>query len=192
MPARLLARSSLTKTREERTGVVAVAMRDGDEVAQGEAVAAVVARERPRLLALARRLVWDAEEAKDVVQAALVDVVAKAPAAMEPSYLRRAVVNRALSHLRRRKVWRVLEAVLLVEPEPVGLPDDAAEQSEHARCLGAALEKLPARQSVAFTLRYLEGLSLDEVAAAMRIEKGTVRIHVQRAVQALRDAGVLT
>lgn len=172
--------------------MVAVAMRARNDEALGEAMADVVARERPKLLALARRLVWDAEEAKDVVQAALADVVAQAPEVLEPSYLKRAVVNRALSHLRRRKVWRVLEAVLLVEPEPVALPDDAAEQSEHARRLGAALSRLPARQSVAFTLRYLEGLTLDEVAVAMRIEKGTVRIHVQRAVQTLRGAEVLT
>lgn len=154
--------------------------------------AAVLAEERPRLLALARRLVWDAEEAKDVVQAALVDVMASRTEADDAqAYLRRAVVNRATSHLRRRRAWKLLQAMLLVEPEPVPEPDAFAEKSEHARRLGAALSQLPARQSVAFTLRYLEGLELEAVAQAMQIEKGTVRIHVQRAVKALRAAGVL-
>jgi DNA-directed RNA polymerase specialized sigma24 family protein len=34
--------------------------------------------------------------------------------------------------------------------------------------------------------------SLDEVAESMAIDRGTVRIHVQRAVSALREAGVLS
>ena len=53
------------------------------------------------------------------------------------------------------------------------------------------LEKLPARQAMAFTLRYLESWSFDEVAESMAIDRGTVRVHVQRAVTALRAAGAL-
>jgi len=151
---------------------------------------------RPRLEALARRLVWDTEEARDVVQGALVEAVErwdslKDPAARE-AWLRRIVVNRAFSQLRRRRFWNALGALLLVpEVDAAPSPEESAEQKEHQARLAAALERLPARQSLAFTLRYLEGWSFEEVAASMGIDRGTVRVHVQRAVTALRAAGVL-
>ena len=158
---------------------------------------ATLAAARPRLEALARRLVWDSEDARDVVQGALLEALdrwdtLRDPNAREP-WLRRILVNRAFGHLRRRKFWNVVGAVLRVAEEEVAPPpDEAVERKEHHRRLLAELEKLPARQSMAFTLRYLESWSLDEVAESMAIDRGTVRIHVQRAVTALREAGVLS
>ena len=157
---------------------------------------ATLAAARPRLEALARRLVWDSEDARDVVQGALLEALDRWDTlrdqnAREP-WLRRILVNRAFGHLRRRKFWNVIGAVLLVAEEEVAPPpDEAVEQREHQKRLLSALEKLPARQSMAFSLRYLESWSLDEVAESMAIDRGTVRIHVQRAVSALREAGVL-
>lgn len=171
-------------------------------VSVSSTAARVVSREaaltaaRPALEALARRLVWDSEEARDVVQGALVEAVERwdslRDASAREAWLRRIVVNRAWSYLRRRRFWNAVGAVLLVTEEQVAPPpDEAAEQREHQVRLSAALEKLPARQSLAFTLRYLEGWSFEEVAQSMGIGRGTVRIHVQRAVTALRNAGVL-
>ncbi len=151
---------------------------------------------RPRLEALARRLVWDSEEARDVVQGALVEAVERWDSLRDVSareaWLRRIVVNRAFSVLRRRRFWNAIGAVLRVSEQDVAPPpDEAAEQREHQARLSAAIERLPARQSLAFTLRYLEGWSFEEVAQSMGIDRGTVRIHVQRAFTALRNAGVL-
>lgn len=151
---------------------------------------------RPQLEALARRLVWDAEDARDVVQATLVEALdhwhTLHDEAAAPAWLRRILVSRAYSHLRRRRFWNTVGAVLLVKEEEVAVgPDVPAEQRQHLQRLARELESLPAQQSLAFTLRYLEGWNLDEVADAMRIARGTVRIHVQRAVSALRERGVL-
>lgn len=151
---------------------------------------------RPRLEALARRLVWDREEARDVVQGALLDALDRweslRDARAREGWLRRIVVNRAWSHLRRRRFWNLVGAVLLVAEEEVApSPEVAVEQREHQARLLAALQRLPARQSLAFTLRYLEGWSFEEAAEAMGIDRGTVRVHVQRAVTALRAVGVL-
>ena len=156
---------------------------------------AVLVAARPALERLARRLVWDREDARDVVQGALTDAIARwhtlrDPAAAE-AWLKRLVVNRAFSHLRRRRFWNAVGVWLRVEEEPVATPDAAVERGEHLAALTAALAARPPRQSMAFSLRYLEGWSLDDVAAAMGIDRGTVRVHVQRAVQALRDEGVL-
>lgn len=155
----------------------------------------LVTTQRRPLEALARRLVWDAEEAKDLVQAAMVQAWQRRDslhdAAAAPGWLRRIVVHRAMSHLRRRRLWQGLARVLLVEPEAVETTGDDVERSQHHRRLAVALEELSTKQRAAFSLRYLEGLSLDEVADAMGIDRGTVRVHVQRAVKALRLRGAL-
>lgn len=155
----------------------------------------LVTAQRRGLEALARRLVWDAEEAKDVVQAAMAQAwtqraTLKDPAAA-PGWLRRIVVHRAMSHLRRRKLWSTFSRLLLVEPESIESGEADAEQAEHRARLATALDALSPKQSTAFSLRYLEGLSIDEVAEAMTIDRGTVRVHLQRAVKALREKGVL-
>ncbi len=157
---------------------------------------ALLAAERPRLEALARRLVCDPEDARDVVQSAFVDAVAKWHTLRDQTrlapWLRQLVVNRAYSQLRHRRVWGVIASLLWLEPESVLAVDASADQRAHQVRLSEGLERLPTRQRIAFTLRYLEALSLDEVAESMRIDRGTVRVHVQRAVKALRASGVLT
>lgn len=151
---------------------------------------------RPRLERLARRLVWDKEDARDVVQSAYVDALARwhqlERGAATEAWLRRIVVNRAISSLRRRKLWKTLGVLFGVEPELVAAPDDELERTEHVRALADAVTMLSARQATAFGLRYFEGLSLDEVADAMSLDRGTVRVHVQRAVKALRAKGLLS
>ena len=138
---------------------------------------------------------WDTEEARDVVQLALADAWARRASLKDSQaaerWLRRIVVHRAISVLRRRRLWRAVGGLFLVEPEPCVAPDEAADRSKHLRALGFALERLPARQATAFSLRYLEGLSFEELAEALGCQRGTARVHVQRAVTALRLQGML-
>lgn len=157
---------------------------------------ALIAVAQPALLRLARRLVWDAEEARDLVQSALTEAYEKRsllrdPAAA-PAWLRRILVHRAINHLRRRHLWKGVRDLLHLEPSPAPAPDAAVGRAEHLRALAEGLRALPARQSAAFTLRYLEGLSIDEVALAMDIDRGTVRVHLQRALTKLRADGLLS
>lgn len=160
------------------------------------AFARLVEDETPRLQGLARRLVLNADEAADVVQGALAEAWARrgqlAARDSAPAWLRRIVVHRALSAMRRRRVWNAIGALLLLAPEPATEePDATLERGRHLDRLARALEKLPAQQAAAFTLRYLEGLELDAVALAIGCARGTARIHVQRAVKRLKEAGVL-
>jgi RNA polymerase sigma-70 factor, ECF subfamily len=155
----------------------------------------LVAGQRRGLEALARRLVWDVEEARDVVQAAMTQAWAQRGALKDPAaaagWLRRIVVTQAMSHLRRRKLWNGFARLLFVEPRAIDSMDADAERREHQVELATALDALSLKQSTAFSLRYLEGLSIDDVAEAMVIDRGTVRVHLQRAVKALRQKGVL-
>jgi RNA polymerase sigma-70 factor (sigma-E family) len=101
------------------------------------------------------------------------------------AYLRQAVVNRARSVLRHRGV---------VERNTLDTPPDvpSAEHSALARleqsAVLAALRELTDRQREAITLRYYAGLSEGEIAAAMRVSRGSVKSHTSRGMAALRTA----
>lgn len=156
---------------------------------------ALVEGEQVGLLRLARRLVWDAEEARDLVQAALADAYEKRHALRDPqagpAWLRRILVSRAMGLLRRKRVWGVLREALDLGPSPPPSPEESFAGAERWHAFRRALRTLPTQQATAFTLRYLEGLELDAVAEAMGIERGTVRIHLYRALQKLKAADAL-
>lgn len=156
---------------------------------------ALVEGEQAALLRLARRLVWDGEEARDLVQSALADAYEKRHALRDakagPAWLRRILVSRAMGHLRRRRVWNVVREVLDLGPAPEPSPEERFAGAERWRAFGRSLRTLPAQQATAFSLRYLEGLELDAIADAMNIGRGTVRIHLYRALQKLKAADAL-
>ncbi len=56
-----------------------------------------------------------------------------------------------------------------------------------SRAVGEALETLPARQRTAFVLKNHQGLSIKEIAELMETAEGTVKVHLHRAVTALRE-----
>lgn len=156
---------------------------------------ALVRAEQLPLLRLASRLTWDAEEARDLVQTALTDAYAKRTDLRDPAlaapWLRRILVRRALNHLRRKRRWAALRTLLDLDPEPIDGPDTAYHQTQHLALLRQAVKVLPAGQATAFTLRYLEGLTIDDTADAMGIDRGTVRVHLYRALCKLRAQGAL-
>lgn len=159
---------------------------DFDELVLGEQAA---------LLRLARRLVWEGEEARDLVQSALADAYEKRHTLRDPragpAWLRRILVSRAMGHLRRRRVWHVLREALDLGPSAPPSPEESFTGAERWHAFGRALRALPAQQATAFSLRYLEGLDLDAIADAMNITRGTVRIHLYRALQKLKAADAL-
>lgn len=156
---------------------------------------ALVRAEQLPLLRLAARLTWDAEEARDLVQTALTDAYARRGDLREVTlaapWLRRILVSRALNHLRRKRRWSALRMLLDLDPEPAAAPDEALHQAQHLVVLRQAVKLLPANQATAFTLRYLEGLSIDQTADAMSIDRGTVRVHLYRGLCKLRAQGAL-
>ena len=52
----------------------------------------------------------------------------------------------------------------------------------------AALQTLPAKQRTAFILKNHQGLSIREIAEMMETAEGTVKVHLHRAVTALRQS----
>jgi len=134
------------------------------------------------LVRLAAHLVDDLESAEDVVQ----DVFAGLRTApRDPArYLQRAVVNRARSTLRRRRVVRTFLArgTRLEDGEPA---DGDVLRAERRRLLLGAVDRLPQRQREIVVLRFYEELAVAEIADVLAISPGAVSSSLARALDTL-------
>jgi RNA polymerase sigma-70 factor (ECF subfamily) len=73
-------------------------------------------------------------------------------------------------------------------PDPAGArPERLADMADMAGALEQALTGLPRRQQQAFLLRTWEAMSVAETAKAMGCSEGSVKTHLSRANQALRE-----
>lgn len=136
---------------------------------------------------LAYFLTGDRELAEDVVQDAFVKVAGRFRYLREPdafdAYLRRAIVNLVVSHLRRLGLERRELARQRSEPMPDHVDADVAERDAMWR----ALQALPARQRAAVVLRYYEDLSERETADILRCSVAAANQLVRRGLAALRE-----
>jgi RNA polymerase sigma factor (sigma-70 family) len=138
-----------------------------------------------RLVRLAVNLVDDLHSAEDVVQ----DVFAAAQRAPLPddpiAYLRTAVVNRARSVLRRRRVARAFGVRVTVAELADPADADMLRAERRTRIL-AAIAALPIRQREVVVLRYYEDLRVAEIATALGISAAAVSTSLARALDALK------
>ena len=160
---------------------------DGDA---GRAITELYAAHYRALVRLAALLVHDVATAEEVVQDSFVAVHANwrrlRDGGKASIYLRRCVVNRSRSVLRRRMVAE--RNMLQPAPEMPSAEQGAMTLLERSAVV-AALRGLPARQREVLVLRYYADLPEAEIASAMGISQGAVKSHAFRAMAALR--GVL-
>ena len=74
------------------------------------------------------------------------------------------------------------------EPSQPRSPDQQVLARQMSRRVDAALQALPAKQRTAFILKNHQGLSIKEIADLMQTAEGTVKVHLHRAVTALRHS----
>lgn len=138
------------------------------------------------LVRFALMLVGDQATAEDVVQEAFLGVyrawdrIRDGDAVL--GYLRTAVVNGARSVQRTRGRARLQR---VQHDPPVWSAEAAAIDGEDRRALLAAIARLPRRQREVLALKYYLDLSEREVAAILRVTRGTVAATGARALAAL-------
>jgi len=114
------------------------------------------------------------------------------------TWLIRIAVNLARDHARNRRLsfWRSIFQRTGNSPDlqagiEISDPSPSAERALLAReqlaNVEIALEKISAQQRIAFSLRFFEEMTLEQVAGAMQLEIGTVKAHLNRAVKAVRN-----
>lgn len=146
---------------------------------------AFVTTAQPRLTRIAYLMAGDWQQAEDVVQTVLARLYprwSKVSERGDPAgYVRAALLNAVIDE--RRRPWRRERSV----PD---FADDAAAtaQAVDAHDAVAALARIPARQRAVVVLRYLEGLSVAEVAHELGISEGTVKSQAARGIAAVRTA----
>jgi RNA polymerase sigma-70 factor (sigma-E family) len=138
------------------------------------------------LTRVAKLLLGDQASAEDVVHDAFLNLYRAAPRLSERDqilpYLRTCVINGSRSALRSRR--RALLRKLHHEP-PASSAESAAMTGEDRRAVLAAIGKLPRRAREVIVLRYYLDLTDQEIAAVLKVSRGTVSSTASRGLAAI-------
>ncbi len=146
-------------------------------------------RYAPTVYRLAHRALGSADDARDATQDTLLCVFAKASSIEKPEALKAFVMSvmiRTLKYeLRRRRMrrWLVLSKTGQLPEAALSEPDHASRQL--LRRFYQVLDSLNAEVRLAFVLRRIEGLSLEEVAETMGLSLATVKRRLTVATEKL-------
>jgi RNA polymerase sigma-70 factor, ECF subfamily len=127
----------------------------------------------------------DKETAADAVQEAFVCLVRRwdrLSTYEDPAgWVRRVALNQISEH--QRSVWRQTRLLLKIEQQRPAREGASAMAEE----VWEQLRTLPLKQRTALALHYVGDLTEREVADVMHVSEGTVKQHLHRARQTLRE-----
>jgi len=167
------------------------------EARRGDLVAfeALVARKTPTVLSVARRIVGDREDARDVAQMVFLRVWEQLARYDEKysfnTWLYRIATNLAIDFLRssksREKAHGATLHLVRAREEATGAETTrAAEEEGLSRLFERASARLTGKQKAAFVLREMEDRDTKEIADILRCGESTVRNHLFNARRVLR------
>lgn len=139
------------------------------------------------------RLLGNRTEADDLTQDVFLQAHRAWASLREPGalkgWLATIAVRKATVRLRRRRLRSFLP---LSESSAISdTPVLALEAREHLRQVYAELEMLPVKERIAWTLRVVEGQSLQQVAASTEVSLATAKRRIKAAHEKLRPVGDL-
>lgn len=171
-----------------------------ERVQRGERAAfdVLVLRYQHKVLKLIMRYVRDAAEAEDIAQEAFIKAYRALPAFRGDSafytWLYRIAINTAKNALVSSKRRPVEYDLDLQDPEQYDLharlkesatPEALLLTDEIRETVNGAIADLPEDLRAAIVLREIDGMSYEEIAAAMDCPVGTVRSRIFRAREAI-------
>jgi RNA polymerase sigma-70 factor (ECF subfamily) len=163
---------------------------DAVNAGDADAFESLYYRHRDYALRLAMRFTGERNLALDAVQDSFVYFYKKFPGfvltAKLTTFLYPVVKHNALSlkQKARRAQGDTSDEVLQSQQAP----DNDPAQSESADDLHALLSQLPAAQREVLVMRFVDGLSVEEIAQALDIPVGTVKTRTHHAIRKLRES----
>ena len=158
----------------------------------------LVARHKERAVKMACVMAGNFEDAKDISQEAFVKAWRALGRFRHQSkfstWFYRILMNTAKDFLRKRGlknflVWRRMETMenfFENVRDRAALPGKGLQNEELGRAMGRAIQNLPEKQRWIFTLRFVEGLPLAEIAQTAAVSEGTVKASLHFAIQKFR------
>jgi RNA polymerase sigma-70 factor (ECF subfamily) len=163
---------------------------DGDTWAEE----ALYRRHVSYIMSMVTRLLGDRGEAEDVVQETFAIGLDRLASLRDPDAVRGWLAQIAVHFVKRRlRRTKVLSAFGLARPidhvklEALALQEPDAERHMELSLLGKALADLAANERVAWTLRHVQGESLDEVARICGCSLATAKRRIQAATKHLQE-----
>ena len=161
---------------------------EGDARAAADAFEALYRRHRDFVLRVALRFAPDVDSALDVLQDTFVQLLRRFPPSGEglrltakmTTFLYPIARNAAISAQRKASGLPVADEVA-----PDDLPAPPALETDG---IGGLLAGLPAGQREALNLRFVDGLTLEEIARALDIPLGTVKSRLHLGIAALKSS----
>ena len=147
----------------------------------------------PYLVNTAYHVLMDGHQAKDLVQDVLFNFWEKRAAISIESglkaYLRRAVTNKCIDQIRRKKRFGVPEEFTDFNQASGDVStQDLLETSDLKQAILSAVESLPERCKLVFTLSRFEDMSHSEISEQLDISKKTIENQMTKALKTIRLA----
>lgn len=157
----------------------------------------LVARHYRGIYNMIYRMLGNSEDASDLTQ----ETFLRAYTRLETfqvgrsftAWIRRVASNLCIDHLRQRGQppvsldERVESGVEEADTSPGSSPAEKVEMADDSRRVLAAVQRLPAKQRAVLVMRHIEGMTLEEIAAALGWPLGTVKVNLFRGRQAVRE-----
>lgn len=141
-----------------------------------------------------RRLLGSHEEAEDISQEVFIKAYQKLKDFRGDSafftWIYRIAVNVSLNALRKKKIKQMFSlenaGMSIASRNPT--PDQEIERDETLQTIQRAIDRLPNKQKIVFTLRYEQRLSHADIAEILNREVGTIKANYHLAIQKLKRA----
>lgn len=144
--------------------------------------------ERPRLTAIAARILGANAEADDVVQEAWLRMARAETVEDPPAWLTTVVTRLCLDQLRKRQTSSVAEAESTADPKPVDPEADALLVEQVGGAMQIVLDTLAPAERAAFVLHEVFGYPFAQISGVLGRSETAVRKLASRARRKVRGA----
>ena len=156
---------------------------------------ALIEQHEDRWVRLARAFINSKEDALDAYQEGIIQIHRSLKTfrqeASFTTWFTKIMVNNFIRYRKKISRQKNMEAVHSDHPEVMNIPNSGSVEhellrQEMRRVLRDGITKLPGKQQRAVTLKYDGEMTIEEVAATMGCNPGTIKRYLYRAMEKLR------